>query len=88
MKNFKKILSIAIMTMLVNTSFSYGNINNEEDLILKENLVLYTEENKKDSVNKIFDIETKSIIEDSEFFKSRIKYPFLKIKDKNINKKD
>ena len=88
MKEFKKILLIAIMTMLVNTSFSYGNINNEEDLILKENLVLYTEENKKDSVNKIFDIETKSIIEDSEFFKARIKYPFLKIKDKNTNKKD
>ena len=38
MKEFKKILLIAIMTMLVNTSFSYGNINNEEDLILKENL--------------------------------------------------
>lgn len=72
MKEFKKILLIAIMTMLVNTSFSYGNINNEEDLILKENLESYTEENKKDYVNEIFEIETKSIIEDSEFFKARI----------------
>ena len=61
MKEFKKILLIAIMTMLVNTSFSYGNINNEEDLILKENLESYTEENKKDSVNEIFEIEKDKI---------------------------
>ena len=88
MKNLKKILSIITITILVNPSFSYGNIKNEEDIILKENIALYKEENKKDSVvNEIFDIETKSIIEESEFFKARIKYPYLKIKDKNINKK-
>ena len=29
MKNLKKILSIIIITILVNPSFSYGNIKNE-----------------------------------------------------------
>lgn len=87
MKNLKRIISIALMTALVNTSFSYANLNiiEEENSLIKN---LYTYKNNEPSVNEMFDIETKVIMEDSEFFKANIKYPFLKIKYKNINKKD
>ena len=69
MKILKKILSITIMTILISTSFSYGNSD-------------------KKYINEMIDIKSKTITENSEFFKADIKYPYLEIKDKNINKND
>lgn len=83
----KRIISTTLMTMLLSTSLSFANIDKEANSISIQNANLSFYKYKPICINNAFNVQMKKIVENSEFFKADISYPFLKIEDKYINKK-
>lgn len=87
MKNIKKSIYAGVLISAIGCSYTYANIevtNNNKNQI--NNLTHYNY--KQLYINDIFEIEQKIDDENNEFFKSNIKYPYLKIKDNYIKKDD
>ncbi|MEG1016060.1 MAG: hypothetical protein RSE45_03950, partial [Bacilli bacterium] len=72
MKGSKKLCLIILSIILLNTSLSYA----QEGFPWKF---------KKDSghINDLYQIVSKEILEESEFFKAHIEYPYLQIEKLN-----
>ncbi|MGL4912122.1 MAG: DUF3298 and DUF4163 domain-containing protein [Romboutsia sp.] len=88
MKKIKKLMSTTLVTMILSTSFSYANFNEKVKFTDIQNMKLLIYNQKNIDINDIFSIEMKKINEESEFFKSDIRYPNLNIKKKYINDKE
>ena len=86
MKNITKSIysSIFLVSICTFTTFANNesNINKSHTYSLK-----YVHENQA-NINEIFNIQTKEINEDSEFFKADIKYPYLKVKQQCLYKQN
>ena len=87
MKYLKKIISTTLVTMLLSTSLSFANFDKEANFISKQNVDLSFYKYKPICINDSFNVQMKKIVENSEFFKTDMSYPLLKIEDKYINKK-
>lgn len=70
MKLIKRIMAFLIISMFLTSTFTFANDKYSKDI----------------SMNDTFIIATENIDEESEFFKSNISYPILKIKNTYINK--
>ncbi|RDY23177.1 DUF3298/DUF4163 domain-containing protein [Romboutsia maritimum] len=84
MRYKKKIISLASILALISTNISFADTFSSKLELTKDintNLSMY----KQNNINDMFTIQTKEIKQESEFFKSDIKYPYLKIKEEYIN---
>ena len=88
MRNIKRIISTTLISIILSSSFSYANFEKGINFKTTENTNLYYYKNDKVLMNDIFTIEMKKINEETEFFKSEISYPKLKIKNKYLDEKD
>lgn len=77
MKNLKIILILTLITMIFITSIS----NAQQSFPLK----FRKDDNE---INYLYNIEVKKIVEENEFFKGQINYPYLQIKEKYKDKKE
>lgn len=72
MKRFSKYGLIILSIILLSTSFSYAQ---------KEIPWIFRGDDKY--TNNLYDIQKKQILEESEFYKAHIEYPYLQVKDLN-----
>lgn len=82
MKKLNYIIFLCLSIILISSTLSYADID--------KSLYLTNTHISKDNlrINNMYSIETKTLNEESSFFKSNIKYPYLKIKDKYSDKKN
>ena len=71
MRNFKRIVFLVLTIIFCSTGISNGH--NAFPLIRRKD---------KSEINYLYNIQLKKIIEESEFFKAQINYPYFKIKEK------
>ena len=71
MRNFKRIVFLVLTIIFCSTGISNGH--NDFPLIDKKD---------KSEINYLYNIQLKKIIEESEFFKAQINYPYFQIKEK------
>lgn len=85
MKNIRKSVYIGIAIYLIGGNYIYANTEDHRcNIEFEQNL----DKDFYKNINDMFIIEEKIESENSEFFKSDIKYPYLKVKDEYNNKKD
>lgn len=85
MKTLRKSVYIGIAIYLIGGNYIYANAKDYKvNIKLEQNLA----QDYYKNLNDIFIIEEKIESENSEFFKSDIKYPYLKLKSEYNNKKD
>lgn len=88
MKKLKQMTCVSLMSVLLSTSFSYANFDKNTNMEKIQNVEIFSLKYKKMNVNDIFNVELKNINENTEFFKSDIRYPYLKIKNKYLENED
>lgn len=86
MKNITKIICSSIFISLIGTSITHAN--NENIIKNKQNKKLMCVEQQNQNISEIFNIESKEIKEESEFFKAVMKYPYLKVKQQCLYKQN
>ena len=88
MKKLKQMTCVSLMSVLLSTSFSYANLNENTNMEKIQNAEISLLKYKNIAVNDIFNIKLKNINENTEFFKSDIRYPCLKIENKYLENED
>lgn len=86
MKLTHKAIYTSVLISLLSVSYVYASIESTH-LQHQSNNLKYVKY-KQININEIFTIEQKTSNEESEFFKSDIKYPYLKVKKQYENKGD
>lgn len=71
MRNLKRIIFLILIIMIFSTSISIGQ--ESFPLIFRRD---------KDEINYLYNIQSRKIVEENEFFKAQIKYPYFQIKEK------